>query len=137
MHNVSRREQMCYECRVPEYGDDSVVFHIVCCNFKVSVEGPTPFEDEVGTTLRSSTVSVINPPPLSEEITVQLVGRAADIADLRADGVEVDDEDPAPENAVPQPQPTRLVGEWEKQLVCMRRSNSAISYTIGVWKEKQ
>ena len=58
--------------------------------------------------------------------------RAADIADLHADGVEVVDEDPAPENAVAQPQPTGLVGEWEKQLVCMQRSNSAISDTIGV-----
>ena len=28
------------------------------------------------------------------------------------------------------------VGEWEKQLVCPRKSNSAISDTIGVWKEK-
>ena len=55
---------------------------------------------------------------------------------MRADGMEVDDEDPAPENAVAQPQPTALVGEWEKQLVCPRKSNSAISDTIGVWKEK-
>jgi hypothetical protein len=46
MKNVSRREQMCYEIRLADYGEDTV-FHIVCCNFKVLVEGPEPFEDEV------------------------------------------------------------------------------------------
>lgn len=44
--NVSRREQMCYEIRLADYGEDQV-FHIVCSNFKVLIEGPQPFEDEV------------------------------------------------------------------------------------------
>ncbi len=47
MKNVSCCNQMCYEIHLTVYGEDQV-FHIVCCNFKVLVEGPGPFDDERG-----------------------------------------------------------------------------------------
>ena len=63
MYNVSHCEQLCYECSVSQYGDDA------CCNFKVAVEGPTPFKDEVYSAPRPLTVSAVNPPQLAEELT--------------------------------------------------------------------
>ena len=61
---------------------------------------------------------------------------ALEIGELTADGILVDDEGPAPENAVPQPPAQGQVGEWEKQLICIRRNNTAITDTVGKWKEK-
>ncbi len=87
---------MCWNMEMTRSSSTSCIA-ILKCWWKAQ---PHSKKDEVTNTPRSSTVSAISPPPLSEEITVQLVGRAADIADLRADGVEVDDEDPTPENAV-------------------------------------
>ena len=139
MHNVSRKSQLCYECILPEY-DDTTTFHIVCCNFKVLVVGPSPFDDEVDATPRPAAPA--NVPPVQEDANITpeqqaTVGWAADIADLRADGVEVDDEGPAPENAVDQPTPTEQVGVWEKQVICPRRSSGIIGgNTAGRWKEK-
>jgi hypothetical protein len=40
---------MCYEIRLADYGEDQVLYILVCCNFKVLVEGPQSFEDEVRT----------------------------------------------------------------------------------------
>ena len=56
MRNVSRRNQLCYDIRLADYGED-VLFHIVCCNFKVITEGPEPFDDE-------RTVPQVDPAPI-------------------------------------------------------------------------
>ena len=45
MQKVNRREQLCYECRIPEI-DNGVVFHITCNNFRVETDGATPFDDK-------------------------------------------------------------------------------------------
>ncbi len=104
----------------------------------MQTEGPTPFEDEVSSMPRE--IAAISAPVLDEEPifpTNSAVGRSADIADLRADGIEVDDEDPAPKNTITQPWPVGQVGEeWEKQLVCPQRKNSAIADTVGRWNQK-
>ena len=55
--HVSWRNQLCYDIRLADYGED-VVFHIVCCNFKVITEGPVPFNDE-------RTVPQVDPAPFS------------------------------------------------------------------------
>ena len=44
---MSPRDQMCYEICLTDYGEDQV-FHIVCCNLEVLMEGPEPFDDERG-----------------------------------------------------------------------------------------
>ena len=46
------------------------------------------------------------------------IRRAAEIAELHAYGIEVDDEGPAPENAVVQPALTGQVGEWIQETLC-------------------
>jgi len=45
VHRVNRKDQVSYECRMSEI-DDSIIFHIVCNNFKVETSPSTPFEDE-------------------------------------------------------------------------------------------
>ncbi len=109
---------MCYEIHLADYGEDQV-FNIVCCNFKVLVEGPQPFDDEV------QTQPVVAAPVLAgigggnevaEDANAAVVVNMhmLEIGELTADGIVVDDEGPAPENAVPQPQGQAIVGEWEK-----------------------
>ena len=45
---INRRRQLAYDCLIPEINDD-VIWYIACANFKVEVEGLTPFPDEVVT----------------------------------------------------------------------------------------
>ncbi len=137
---MSRREQNCYKIWLADFGEDTV-FHIVCCNFKVLVEGPEPFKDEV------PVPPVVVAPGLEQlgggNVVIEenfvlenVANHVLEIGELTADGIVVDDEGPAPENAVPQPQEQGIVGEWEKQLVCICRSNTAIADTLGKWKGK-
>ncbi len=131
---------MCYEIHLADYGEDQV-FHIVCCNFKVLVEGPEPFDDERGVP------QIVAAPILAPveggnmDLGVKHDGNIAtmlalEIRELTADGVLVDDEGPAPENSVPQPLMQTEVGMWEKQLICIHQNNTAITDTNGRWKLK-
>ncbi len=46
-----------------------------------------------------------------------------DVADMHANGIEVDDEYPAPENAVEYPPAAgQEVGEWVRQTICPCRA---------------
>ncbi len=66
-----------------------------------------------------------NTPILAEEPNIPTrveIGRAAEMADLHADGIKVDDEGPAPENAIVQPTPTGQVSEWIQQTLCPRQA---------------
>ena len=138
MKNVSCCDQMCYEIHLAVYGEDQV-FHIVCCNFKVLVEGLEPFDDEGGVP------QIVAAPILAPveggnmDLGVKQDGNIAtmlllEIGELTANGVLVDNEGPAPENAVSQPITQTKVGMWEKQLICIHRNNTTIMDTNGQWK---
>ena len=46
-HCVNRKQQICYECRIPEPEiDDGTIFVISVNNFKVDEAASTPFPDE-------------------------------------------------------------------------------------------
>ena len=45
-HRVNRKDQMCYECRIPEIYNGTV-FHIFCGNFNIEEALSTPFKDEI------------------------------------------------------------------------------------------
>lgn len=136
IHQVNRKDQLCYEVRIPEI-DDGTIFHISCSNFRVDTAAATPFEDEL----------VANAPPprartAAEEHTAirasfSNVARselAQEVAELRQQGIEVDDDnEPAPENAQPTPQTTAQVGEWITPTVCARRQQNC-SNRKGSWK---
>jgi hypothetical protein len=144
LHRVRKKEQMCYECRIPEI-DDNTIFHIVCANFKVVTGAATPFEDELTLTpvLRVPTESAeerarVAALRLDEgDITPNVRGAfvAEDIAELRREGIEVDDDnEPAPENAQPTPAaPATLfsVGEWVTPTICPRKADPNCSNRGG------
>ena len=132
-HKVRRKMQVCYKCRIPDI-DDGTEFFIVCSNFKVEVEGAHHFVDEA---------AVAGPPAAVDEHLIERVsatnhgsnitGDAEDIANLRAQGIEVDNEDVLPENdvqppaAAPNEAPTP-VGQWKKPTICPRKACSFRTY---------
>ena len=138
-HRVNRKDQVCYECRIPAI-DDGTIFHIVVNNFRVDQAGIIPFEDEQAPTA---------PPPEPAEQTLEEIALrvstederrnfrsvlAEDIAELRQQGIEVDDDnEPAPENAEPRPQATGDVGEWVTPTICARRQANCTNRK-GSWK---
>ena len=140
IQNISCRQQLVYECIIPEIDNDAIWF-IVCSNFKVEVEGETPFPDEGGT-------PPAPPPPApgagdgtdearsSCENELSNISPGDEVSEIIASGVEVDNEGPAPENAGPPPPTIGPVGIWEKPLICHRRANPAIRDVAGFWKTK-
>jgi len=100
---------MCYLVTIPEFGD-GVTFHIVKKNFQVNVDPQTVFESE------AAMGNPIPPPPVDGErasgrnVVPNVFGGAGlreEIEQLRAEGIEVDDDnEPLPEDAEP-PLPTQ------------------------------
>jgi len=103
---VGQRQQMCYLVTIPEFGD-GVTFHIVKKNFQVQVDPETVFESE------AAMGNPIPPPPVDGErasgrnVVPNVFGGAGlreEIEQLRAEGIEVDDDnEPLPEEAEPAP----------------------------------
>ena len=64
----------------------------------------------------------------------------SDIATFRSEGIDVDNEDPAPENAVP---PTAEevaaaqedIGQWFKPTICAQKADATVSDAEGSWKK--
>ena len=121
-YRVNHKDQVCYECRIPEI-NDGTIFHFVVNNFRVDQAGIIPFADKQAPTA---------PPPEApaaqtlEEITLRVSTEdetrnfwsvlTEDIAELRQQGIKVDDDNErAPENAEPHPQATGDMGEWVTQ----------------------
>ena len=45
IHRVNRKDQLCYECRIPAI--DGTVFHYCCGNFKIEEDPSTTFKYEI------------------------------------------------------------------------------------------
>ena len=143
-HRINRKVQVAYECRIPAI-DDSTTFHIVCSNFRVDEAPATPFEDEsFALPVAPRTTAADRNQQLRASLTNDdengLGARevlAEHVAQLRAQGIEVDDDEEAlPEN-VPQgpPVPTLMqVGEWITPTICPRKADDRISDVDGQWK---
>ncbi len=141
VHRVNRKDQMCYECRLAEI-DDNTVFHIVCNNFKVEVEGATPFEDEGVVSAPAPATSAQNAErariaalrTAGEDVSSNIGNLQQEIAELRQQGIEVDDDnEPAPENANPTVAEF-TVGEWITPTICPRRADPNCTNSKGSWK---
>ncbi|KAL3773990.1 hypothetical protein ACHAWO_004625 [Cyclotella atomus] len=137
-HRINHREQDCYECRIPDI-DESITFKIVKSHVKVTQSPNEPFDDEVVNApvapsgnqddLRGSTTNVSDRGgnySFADD-------RAETIAALRAQGIEVDDEDVLPENIAP---PSSATGTWQKPNTCPRRSDPNVKNSAGNWKSK-
>ncbi|KAL7537206.1 hypothetical protein ACHAXR_007655, partial [Thalassiosira sp. AJA248-18] len=140
-HRVNRKDQDCYECRISEI-DNSTIFHICSNNFKVEVEGATPFEDEA---VRLQEGSAKRPCELTADgadVTPNVTfgsnsALAEQVAELREQGITVDeDNEPAPKNAAPPATTTANVGQWVTPSTCPRRSDPNINNRKGNWKTK-
>lgn len=144
-HRINRKDQLSYECRIPEI-DDSTTFFVCCNNFKVEVAGATPFDDEQENVATPQRTATDNTRPLREateniQNNVTNVSRgatAADVAALRSEGIEVDNEDPAPENRWgPTPAENTMPGEWVKETICPRKADGRISDCDGMWRDQR
>ena len=131
---IGKKDQSCYVVRIMEI-DDSTQFFIVKKNFKVEQAPVTPFESEAPQppTLPPIQVPAVNDAERSSvrNVVSNIEGRmrvetTEDIADLRHQGIEVDDDnEPAPENVPAQGEaPLPGNGRWEKPTVCSRRANN-------------
>jgi hypothetical protein len=112
--------------------DDNKVYAIVCSNMRIVEEGATPFNDEAAATpiLRDDSIELVahTSTHLHDHDTL-----AADMARLRAECIEVDTEQPAPENITNEPL-LSTTGKWENPRTCPRRADSNIKNSKGCWK---
>ena len=103
LFRISRRDQLLYKCRIAEI-DDRSEFHICANNFRVDQDPVQPFEDEyMATACAHPDAEPDNNKEArgSNKNTSNNIGQGAnqeDIAELRRQGVEVDNEDFLPEN---------------------------------------
>ena len=128
---------MCYLVTIPEFGD-GVTFHIVKKNFQVEVAPETAFESE------AAVANPIPPPPVDGErasgrnVVPNVFGGAGlceEIEQLRAEGIEVDDDnEPLPEDAEPAPaDPEGMRYEYTIPTFFPRRANNSILDSPGRW----
>ena len=139
-HHVNQKDQLCYECRIPEI--NRTVFHICCGKLKIEEAPSTTFEYEIilmavvadhqdrereqSTALRESVVGV----------TPNIGGLLQEIAEICHQGIEVDDDkEPAPDNAQPSAPSTQTIGQWVTPTIFPRRENVNCRNTKGVWRQ--
>ena len=139
VHRINSRMQNAYRVRIPEI-DNGSEFWVVCKHFKVTDAGPTPFDDESHEPTPAAPAAASNIDPLrgTFDNVANNIGRGAsadDIADLRAAGIEVDNEDIAPENEGEPPSLPDNVGEWLRPSICPRKANRDIQNLNGCWIE--
>ena len=103
-------------------------------------EGATPFNDEAAATpiLRDDSIELrgshVDPSPsVNASYIYDRDTLAADMARLRAEGIEFDTEQPAPENITNEPL-LSTTGKWENLRTYPRRADSNIKNSKGCWK---
>ena len=140
-HHVNQKDQLCYECRIPEI-DNGTVFHICCGNFKIEEAPSTPFEDKI--VVRTVVGAPQDPErertmALRESVTDITPnvngGLSEEIVELRQQGIGVENNnEPAPENAQPSAPSTQTIGQWVTPTICPRRADVNCRDTKGVWR---
>ena len=137
---VHKKEQMCYLVRINDF-DDVTILHIVKKNFRVDTAPAQPFPGEAPVqTCAAAPGDAVNPDRSSTRNTtanieggLSRVAMREEIEQLRQQGITVDDDnEPAPENALPpMPGAAPPPGTWEKPQYCCRRSNSDFTDQAG------
>ena len=143
LSHISRKYQVAYKCRLPGI-DDRIEFLICANNFRVYQDPVLLFEDYSVATARAHPRA---PEPDnnqeargSNENTSNNIGQGSnqeDIAEIRRQGVEVENEDCLPEklpsckneNQIP-----GVHGEWVNPTTCPRIGDLNISDAKGGWK---
>ena len=139
---INKKVQMTYECCIKEI-DEANVFSIVCCNSKAMQAGITPFPDEIAdraataptndhADLRASNTNSESHVNMNYSSTNDGT-QAADIARLRSEGVEVNDEAVDPKNIAP---PTAATRRWKLPHSCPQKSDPNTTNSEERWKTK-
>ena len=139
--HISRKDQIAYKCRIPEI-DDEIKFHVCANNFRVYQDSVQPFEYDLVETARAHPRA---PEPDnnqeargSNDNLSNNIGQGAnqeDIAELRRQGIEVENEDCLPENLPTSENENQIPGvhgEWVTPTTCPRRGDPNISDAKGV-----
>ena len=139
LFRISRRDQLAYKCCIAEI-DDGSEFHICANNFRVDQDPVQPFEDEsMATAIAHPAAEPGNNKEArgSNENASNNIGQGAnqeDIAELRRQGVKVDNEDCLPENLPTGKNENQIPGvhgEWVTPTNCPRRGDLNISNARG------
>ncbi|KAL7475079.1 LOW QUALITY PROTEIN: hypothetical protein ACHAW6_001011 [Cyclotella cf. meneghiniana] len=112
--------------------DNHHKFIIICTNFKVTRAPVNPFEDEVAPIHAPDADTDIDHASCVNNVNILALNCAAtadDIAELHAQGIEVDNKDPAPENTVAGT--TAPTGTWEELRTCPQRGDPDVTNTKG------
>ena len=136
---------MAYKCRISKINDGSE-FYICANNCRVDQDPVQPFEDE--STATPCTHPAAEPEFNKEtrgsnENALNNIGQEAnqeDIAELRRQGVEVENEDCLPENlptSENEHQIPGVHGEWVTPTACPRRGDPNISDAKGGMEKPQ
>ena len=129
LFRILRKDQAEYKCRIPDIDNESE-FHICANNFRVDQDPVQPFENE---SLATACAHPDTEPDNNQEArgsnenAPNNIGQGAnqeDIAELRRQGVEVENEDCLPENLPSgenENQTPGVHGEWVTPATCPRR----------------
>ena len=122
---------MAYKCRIAEI-DDKSEFHICANKFRVDQDPVQPFEDE---SMKTPCTHPAAEPDFNKEArgsnenASNNIGQGAnqeDIAELRRQGVDVENEDCLPENLSTDENENQIPGvhgEWVTPTTCPRRGD--------------
>jgi hypothetical protein len=127
--------------------DDNKVYAIVCSNMRIVEEGATPFNDEAAVTpiLRDDSIELrgshVDPSPsVNSSYLYDRDTLAADMARLRSEGIEVDTEQPAPENITNEPllSTTRILAHFQDVLIQISKTrrvvgNASLGRRLQIW----
>ena len=142
MFRISRRDQLASKCCIAEI-DDGSKFHICANNFRVDQDPVQPFEYESMTT---PCTHPADEPDFNKEArgsnenASNNIGQGAnqeDIAELRRQGVEVENGYCLPKNlptSKNENQTPGVHGEWVTPTTCPRRGDLNIIDSKGGWK---
>ncbi len=140
-HKVRHTFQMCYEVRIPDINDHNK-FVIVCSNFKVTTSPQVLFDDKVkqdNCPAREDSDSNERGSCTEENnITTAINHRTTteDIDELHAQGIEVENEGPAPENIAPPTVMTLELGQCEDLRTCPRKADPNATNVNGKFISK-
>ena len=137
MRPVRHKMKLCYLVSIPGIPDRE--FYIIKRNFKINVAPEVPFDSErrQRAPARPAVVGREDDDRVGlRDVIPNVFGGAEELEALRAEGIEVDDDnEPLPEDAVPAPpDPEGTLYNYEQPTFCPRRVNR-IPNDEGRWRD--
>ncbi|KAL7476705.1 LOW QUALITY PROTEIN: hypothetical protein ACHAW6_002549 [Cyclotella cf. meneghiniana] len=126
---INKRAQDEYACQRNPI-NEGTVFHISCCNFKPLQHPLTMSNQSLNLFVPKDEQHQLQTTSLTNiEKNVNCCETSKKISQLRDEGIEIDDEGPAPENV--SKTPATKSGQWEKPRTCPRHGDINITDVRG------